>query len=159
MNRQQRVRQRPVLAPPLQTVNPSSPAGGSRNFKGSPTVQPTPPSQNSPPSTARSPGFVLHGGMASPTSELQAQQHQHQQGQQQMPHGQHHSFPPQSRTHMRNVSMPGTSQPMQLPRPSSQANAQTNYYSNAFPKHYDQLGKFTYSHLFLSSSGALFVLG
>ncbi|KAK5444385.1 hypothetical protein LTS15_010500 [Exophiala xenobiotica] len=83
LNRQQQARHRPSMAPPIQTVNPSSQIAGQRNFAGSPTAQPTPPSQHSSPSTTRSPGFALQGGMNSPAIEMTAQPPQQQQQAQQ----------------------------------------------------------------------------
>ena len=155
LNRQQQVRQRPVAAPPLQTVNPSSRVGGSGNFAGSPTGQPTPSSQHSSPSAARSPGFALQGGMTSPASDLQAQHAQ----QRSVPHTQHHSFPPQHRAHSRNLSSPVTSQPMTGVRHPTSTAPQSSYYPPSFQKHYDQLGKLSRSFSPSPVCGALFVLG
>ncbi|KAL2424686.1 hypothetical protein ABEF91_001207 [Exophiala dermatitidis] len=55
LNRQQQARHRPAMAPPIQT--------------------PTPPSQHSSPSNARSPGFALQGGMASPATDISEQEY------------------------------------------------------------------------------------
>ncbi|RMZ81016.1 hypothetical protein DV738_g2420, partial [Chaetothyriales sp. CBS 135597] len=140
MNRQQQVRQRPVLAPPLQSVNIPSLAGDLHGFTGLPAAQPTPPSQHSSPATARSPGFALQGSISSPSSDLPPPQSQHPQGQRPLPPGQHSQFSTQQRSHMRQISMSNTAPSSQLSRPpSSRANSQSNYYSNAFPKHFDQL--------------------
>lgn len=155
LNRQQQVRQRPVVAPPIQTVNPIPHSGGSHNFAGSPLPQPTPPSQHSSPSTARSPGFALQGGMTSPTSDLQAQHVQ----QRSIASSQRGSFPSQPRTHSRNLSSPVTSQPMQGSRNATGIMPQSNYYPPSFQKHYDQLGKLTRSFSPFLVCGALFVLG
>jgi hypothetical protein len=151
LSRQQQVRQRPV-APPLQTVNPPPSANRSRTFVSSPTVQPTPPSQHSSPSTARSPGFALQGGMTSPASDLQAQHPQ----QRPMHHAQ---FPPQHRSHLRNLSSPGTTQPMQSILHPTSAAPHSGYYPASFQKHYDQLGKLTRSFVPAPVCGTLFVLG
>ena len=154
LNRQQQVRQRPIAAPPLQTGNPSS-RGGQGNFAGSPTGQPTPPSQHSSPSTGRSPGFALQGGMTSPASDLQAQNHQ----QRPMAPSQRPSFPPQHRAHSRNLSSPATSRPLPSAQHPTSAAHQSAYYPSSFQKHYDQLGKLS-PFLFPSPvCGALFVLG
>lgn len=145
LNRQQSVRQRPVMAPPpIQTVNQaprSSIMGDSLN---SPNVQPTPPSQHSSPSTTRSPGFPLQG-MTSPTADVQQRQplqqfSQHRQVQP-MPHN---AFQQQARQHNRSMSANTVGQSyrnsrMQAPAPQVQA----NYYPTSFQKHYDQLGKST----------------
>lgn len=146
LNRQQQVRQRPVVAPPIQTVNQTPRGGGPHNFAGSPTAQPTPPSQHSSPSTARSPGFALQGGMTSPGSDLQAQHVQ----QRSMTSSQHQSFPSQPRTHMRNL---------QGHRNPAGVVSQSNYYPASFQKHYDQLGKLTHFLNSFPACGALFVLG
>ncbi|KAJ9496242.1 hypothetical protein H2202_008200 [Exophiala xenobiotica] len=110
LNRQQQARHRPSMAPPIQTVNPSSQIAGQRNFAGSPTVQPTPPSQHSSPSTTRSPGFALQGGMNSPAIEMTAQPPQQQQQARPLSHSQQQSFAPQRRGVTRTVSNAGTSQ-------------------------------------------------
>ena len=155
LSRQQQVRQRPA-APPIQTVNASPRVGGMRNFAASPTGQPTPPSQHSSPSTTRSPGFAMQSGMTSPASDLQAQHPQ----QRPLPPTQSSIFPQQPRTHLRNVSAPGTSQPMHNPRHAgAHAGAQGSYYPPSFQKHYDQLGKLPHFFFPLFACGALFVLG
>jgi hypothetical protein len=151
LSRQQQVRQRPILAPPIQTVNQSPHLGQPRN---SPNKQPTPPSQHSSPSTARSPGFALQGGMASPASDLQAQHTQRPMGP-----TQHHSFPSQPRTHLRQLSTPITTQSIQGQRLPTSAAHNGNYYPASFQKHYDQLGKLALSFFPFPSCGALFVLG
>jgi len=138
LSRQQHVRQRPVMAPPLQTVNPSSQIGGPSNFAGSPAVQPTPPSQHSSPSTARSPGFALQGGMSSPGTDLQAQPPPQQQ--RPLPSAPHHTLPPQPRPQMAGMPPAVTSQPYP---PRTQTMMQNTYYPASFQKHYDQLGKLT----------------
>lgn len=153
LNRQQG-RQRPILAPPLQTVNQPSLTGGSRNFGNSPTVQPTPPSQHSSPATAKSPGFALQGGIASPNSDFQGQTHAG-------PHRNISSGPRQQQfahqqQHMRNISASTSGQP---PIRSLSQTSGGNYYQPQFQKHYDQLGKYTLISPFHSYPGALFVLG
>jgi hypothetical protein len=134
LNRQQ-VRQRPVVAPPLQTVIPPPLDGGIRNYQGSP-AQPTPPSQHSSPSTARSPRFALQGGMTSPVSDIHTQHPQRRP----VTQSSQHSFPSQPRSHMRHLSSPGTSQGRQ----TQTTMAQSTYYPPSFQKHYDQLGKLTH---------------
>jgi hypothetical protein len=134
LNRQHR--QRPPMAPPIQTVNATSPAGGRRNFAGSPTAQPTPPSQHSSPSTARSPGFALQGGMTSPVTDLGAQQPQQQQARP-LPPSHPHSFSSQPRQQIRSLSQQSGQQAYP---PRSQPET---YYSASFQKHYNQLGKLT----------------
>ncbi|KAK5196643.1 hypothetical protein LTR99_005432 [Exophiala xenobiotica] len=138
LNRQQQARHRPSMAPPIQTVNPSSQIAGQRNFAGSPTVQPTPPSQHSSPSTTRSPGFALQGGMNSPAIEMTAQPPQQQQQARPLSHSQQQSFAPQRRGVTRTVSNAGTSQDF-LPRPQPNPTLQDNYYPSSFQKHYSQL--------------------
>ena len=155
LNRQQQVRQRPIAAPPLQTVNQSSRIASQGNFAGSPTGQPTPPSQHSSPSTTRSPGFALQGGMASPASDLQAQHSQ----QRTMAPSQRPSFPPQHRAHSRNLSSPATSRPLPSAQHPTSAAHQSAYYPSSFQKHYDQLGKLSPSLFPSPVCGALFVLG
>ena len=145
----QQTRHRASMAPPIQTVNPTTQAGGRRNFASSPTAQPTPPSQHSSPSTARSPGFALQGGMTSPATEMPAQQPQ--QGRQ-LNSSQPSSYPPQPRAHLRSLSGPS---PTQAYHPRSQPEG---YYPASFQKHYTQLGKLTRPSLSLSACGALFVL-
>ena len=143
LNRQQR--QRPVLAPPIQTVNASSRSKGQRNFAGSPTLQPTPPSQHSSPSATKSP-FAMQGGMTSPISDLPPQQLQQPQQAMKRPlqHATHQQFAPQPRTHMRNMSSANSQQHIQPAQPQA---PQSTYYSNSFPKHYDQLGKSPFSSI------------
>jgi hypothetical protein len=151
LNRQQQVRNRPVMAPPIQTVNPSSQVGGQRNFAGSPTAQPTPPSQQSSPSTARSPGFALHGGMTSPATDMVgAQQPQQQPQARQLPPQPHSSYASQPRPHARTLSHPTTSQAYP-PRTQANPTVQDSYYPASFQKHYSQLGKLTPFFSFLPS--------
>jgi hypothetical protein len=157
LNRQQG-RQRPIVAPPLQTVNQSPHAGGSRNFGGSPAVQPTPPSQHSSPSTAKSPAFAMQGGMASPNSDFQPQQGQQPHHARLLPGSRHQQFVPQQQSHMRSLSASTASQPTSAGRPQPQHTG-GNYYPPQFQKHYDQLGKSTSMNPFLPARGALFVLG
>merc|ERR1711977_769331 len=71
LNRQQG-RQRPILAPPLQT--------------------PTPPSQHSSPSTSKSPAFAIQGGIASPNSDFQSQQPQQPHQARLMPGSRHPQY-------------------------------------------------------------------
>ena len=156
LNRQQG-RQRPILAPPLQTVNQTSHAGGQRNFGGSPAVQPTPPSQHSSPSTTKSPAFAIQGGMASPNSDFQPQQGQQSHQPRLLPGSRHQQYGSQPQSHMRSISASASSQQPPGSRPSSQA-AGGSYYPQ-FPKHYDQLGKFTHTLPSPACHGALFVLG
>ena len=134
MSRQQQSRHRASMAPPIQTVNSMTQAGGPRNFAGSPTGQPTPPSQHSSPSTARSPGFALQGGMNSPATDMAAQQPQ--QGRP-LPPSHPVSYPPQPRAQIRSLA---GSTPAQAYPPRSQPEP---YYAASFPKHYTQLGKLT----------------
>lgn len=142
LSRQQQARHRPSMAPPIQTVNPSSQVSGQRNFAGSPTAQPTPPSQHSSPSTARSPGFALQGGMTSPATDTATQQPHQQQQARPLPPSNPNSFPPQPRVQARSLSNSGTSQAFP---PRTQANPvmQDSYYPASFQKHYTQLGKLT----------------
>ncbi|ETI27698.1 hypothetical protein G647_00147 [Cladophialophora carrionii CBS 160.54] len=133
----QQSRHRNSMAPPLQTVNPTTQAGGPRNFAGSPTAQPTPPSQHSSPSTAKSPGFALQGGMTSPATEMAAQQPPQQQQVRPLPPSHPASFPPQHRSQVRPLS--GTNLPQAYP-PRTQPES---YYPASFQKHYTQLGKLT----------------
>ncbi|KIX02045.1 uncharacterized protein Z518_07984 [Rhinocladiella mackenziei CBS 650.93] len=142
LSRQQQAKNRPVMAPPIQTVNPSSQAGGQRNFAGSPTGQPTPPSQHSSPSTARSPGFALQGGMTSPATEMAAQQTQQHQQARPLPPSQQNPFPSQHRAQARSISTPGASQAFP-PRTQPTSSVQDSYYPASFQKHYTQLGKLT----------------
>jgi hypothetical protein len=142
LNRQQQARHRPAMAPPIQTVNPSSQVGGQRSFAGSPTVQPTPPSQQSSPSTARSPGFALQSGMTSPAIDVAVQQPQQQQSGRPLPPSQQHNFAHQRRVQSRQLSNPNTTQTF-APRPPSNPTLQDNYYPASFQKHYSQLGKLT----------------
>ena len=135
LSRQQQHRHRASMAPPIQTVNPTTQAAGSRGFAGSPTAQPTPPSQHSSPSTARSPGFALQGGMTTPATEMAAQQPQQQQQVRPLPPSHPVSFPPQPRAQPRSLSGPG---PAQAYPPRSQPES---YYPASFQKHYTQLGK------------------
>ncbi|KIV80302.1 hypothetical protein PV11_07815 [Exophiala sideris] len=139
LSRQQQARHRPAMAPPIQTVNPSSQNGGQRSFAGSPTVQPTPPSQNSSPSTARSPGFALQGGMTSPATDITTQQPQQQQPARSLPPAQQHAFAPQRRVQAaRTFSNQATTQPFP-PRAQANPTMQDNYYPASFQKHYSQL--------------------
>jgi hypothetical protein len=142
LNRQQQARHRPTMAPPIQTVNPSSQVGGQRSFAGSPTVQPTPPSQQSSPSTARSPGFALQSGMTSPATDVAGHQPQQQQSGRPLPPSQQHGFAHQRRVQSRQLSNPNTIHPF-APRASSNPTLQDNYYPASFQKHYSQLGKLT----------------
>ena len=155
LNRQQR--QRPVPAPPIQTVNAPPRSSGQRNFAGSPTLQPTPPSQHSSPSTTKSP-FAMQGGMTSPMSDLPPQQLQqpYQAMQRPLQQAPHQQFAPQPRTHMRNMSSANNQQPIQPAQPQE---PQSTYYSNSFPKHYDQLGKSPFFPFSSSIRGTVFVLG
>jgi hypothetical protein len=138
LNRQQQARHRPTMAPPIQTVNPSSQVGGQRSFAGSPTVQPTPPSQQSSPSTARSPGFALQSGMTSPATDVAGHQPQQQQSGRPLPPSQQHGFAHQRRVQSRQLSNPNTIHPF-APRASSNPTLQDNYYPASFQKHYSQL--------------------
>lgn len=157
LSRQQQARNRPVMAPPIQTVNSSSQIGGQRNFAGSPTAQPTPPSQQSSPSTARSPGFAMHGGMASPATDIAGPQQPQQQPQARPLPPQHPSYASQPRSHARTMSHPATTQPYP-PRTQPTPTVQDNYYPASFQKHYSQLGKLTPSFPLSFACGALFVL-
>lgn len=160
LNRQQHGKQRPVIAPPIQTVNTSSPSVFG-SMSGSPNVQPTPPSQQSSPSALRSPGFRLQGGMRSPTNEIHLQQQQQQQQQ----HPQQQSRPgaqtlqnlyaAHPRTHLRNQSSSASSQQFQLPRQNSTQQMQPGYYPSSFQKHYDQLGKLCLSGVVLYHTNIL----
>jgi hypothetical protein len=149
LNRQQQRTNRASMAPPIQTVNPITQAGGPRNFAGSPAAQPTPPSQHSSPSTARSPGFALQGGMTSPATDMAAQQPQQARP---LPPSHPASFQPQPRSQLRSLT--GTTAAPSYP-PRSQPES---YYPASFQKHYTQLGKLTRSLFSLSACGALFVL-
>ncbi|KAL2394260.1 hypothetical protein ABEF92_001347 [Exophiala dermatitidis] len=124
LNRQQQARHRPAMAPPIQT--------------------PTPPSQHSSPSNARSPGFALQGGMASPATDISAQHSQQSQPPQQQnrPLPQPGSFPSQPRHPARQLSQSDSSQPYP-PRTQPNHMMQDNYYPTSFQKHYSQLGKLT----------------
>jgi len=129
------------MAPPIQTVNPSSQVGGPRNFAGSPTAQPTPPSQHSSPSTARSPAFALQGGMASPATDMAPQLLQPAQQGRSLQPSQLSSFTPQQhRAQVRSMSNPGGQQAFP-PRPQANPPMQESYYPASFQKHYSQLGK------------------
>ena len=156
LNRQQG-RQRPIIAPPLQTVNQSSLVGGQRNFGGSPSIQPTPPSQHSSPATAtaKSPAFAIQGGMVSPNSDFQGQAQQHPQRSMTGPRQQQQQHLAQQR-HMRNISgqTSGHGPNRSLSHTSGGA-----YYHPQFQKHYDQLGKYIPSTPSTTLPGALFVLG
>ncbi|KAL2431573.1 hypothetical protein ABEF95_011607 [Exophiala dermatitidis] len=127
LNRQQQARHRPAMAPPIQT--------------------PTPPSQHSSPSNARSPGFALQGGMASPATDISSQQSQ--QPQQNRPLPQPGSFPSQPRHPARQLSQSDSSQPYP-PRTQPNHMMQDNYYPTSFQKHYSQLGKLTRVPCFFS---------
>lgn len=147
LNRQQQVRQRPQpMAPPaVQNVNGPASSNIVGDFGNSPNVQPTPPSQTSSPSAARSPGFALHAGMASPTSDVTSQQspqqfQPHQRPIQPMQQG---VFSGQQRSHLRNLSSGAQSHQFgRAIRPQAPTSAApANYYPPSFQKHYDQLGK------------------
>ncbi|KIV88161.1 hypothetical protein, variant 1 [Exophiala mesophila] len=155
LNRQQQARHRPVMAPPIQTVNPSSHAGGQRNFAGSPTAQPTPPSQHSSPSAARSPGFALQTGMTSPATDVGPSPAQQHHGRPIQPSQQ--AYNQQPRQHNRTVSHPGNVAPYP-PRGQPNLSMQESYYPPSFQKHYSQLGKLTPFFYPLRACGALFVL-
>lgn len=155
LNRQQQARHRPVMAPPIQTVNPSSHVGGQRNFAGSPTAQPTPPSQHSSPSTARSPGFALQTGMTSPATDVGPTPAQQHHGRPIQPSQQ--AYVQQPRHHNRTVSHPGNVAPYP-PRGQPNLAMQESYYPPSFQKHYSQLGKLTPFFCPLPVCGALFVL-
>lgn len=142
LSRQQQARNRPVMAPPIQTVNSSSQIGGQLNFAGSPTAQPTPPSQQSSPSTARSPGFALHGGMTSPATDIAGSQQPQPQAQARPLPPQHPSYASQPRSHARTMSHPAATQAYP-PRTQATSTVQDNYYPASFQKHYSQLGKLT----------------
>ena len=152
LNRQQQARHRPSMAPPLQTVNPTTQTGGPRNFVGSPTGQPTPPSQHSSPSTAISPGFALQGGMTSPATDMGTQQPQQQQQVRSLRPSHPSSFAPQPRSQVRSMSSPNSAQPYPT------RTQQESYYPASFQKHYTQLGKLTCSFFSFPACGALFVL-
>lgn len=158
LNRQQQVRQRPVVPPPIQTVNLPSSSTGNPGFQSLPRVQPTPPSQQSSPSTSRSPGFALQGGMVSPPADLQAQQMQ----QRALPTLQHqNTYPSQHRHHMRSMSATTANNSYNQARMLPTTSMHSGYYpTNNFQKHYEQLGKLTPSlPSSLLTHGALFVLG
>jgi len=129
LNRQQG-RQRPILAPPLQT--------------------PTPPSQHSSPSTSKSPAFAIQGGIASPNSDFQSQQPQQPHQARLMPGSRHQQYTGQHQPHMRNISASSASQQPHSGRQPPNTSA-GSYYPH-FQKHYDQLGKFTHNLPFLTCS-------
>jgi hypothetical protein len=169
MNRHQQSRRHIAQAPPLQPVDPMSQAAREGVFSSSPALQPTPPSQTSSPSTSKSPGFAVQGGMASPSSDLQAQ---HLQQQQQQPPAQQQprplppprpmSFPPRQpfpRPRGGSVNVPTGQQSLLSPTNSEAPSViHQAYYPPAFQKHYAQLGKLSRSLFFPCPSRALFVL-
>lgn len=140
LSRQQQQRHRPAMAPPIQTVNPSSQVGGQHSFAGSPTAQPTPPSQHNSPSTARSPRFPMQGGMASPATEMAPQPPQPAPQGRPLQPSQLPTFAPQHGTQVRSISNPGGPTAFS-PRTQANPTMHDNYYPASFQKHYSQLGK------------------
>jgi len=151
--RQQQAQRNPNMrVPPIQTVNSVPQPQGQSVFSHSPAMQPTPPSQTSSPSAARSPHFTLHGGMTSPTSDLQAQ---HPQQHQQPPLQQQRDSYRQARPRIQSRTSSGIIQPQQSPAMAQQSRS---FYPASFQKHYDQLGKLSRFLFSYPARGALFVL-
>ena len=162
MNRQHRARRQMALWPaPIQPVTPMVQHAGGIISSGSALTQPTPPAHQGSPSTSCFPGFAMQGGMISPTSDVQAQQMQHQRSSLPLQRSKrislHHASP--------RVSTPAITSAQQPHSPlistcfQAPASAQSNYCSTTFQKHYHQLGKLSRSCLPFIIRRALFVLG